>query len=178
MLSAKFLWIDALWLVLLAVSYVALARELTLVDRRTLLYGALIPDGLDVGRPAPNIARITQADIFVFLFADCGGCHELVDHLNDVQDRARLAVVVRDEREPAMAQSMAGRVRSDIEIFTGEVAQTLIESFSVHSAPIAFRVDRGLIVAKGYLRDATDIQGLILAAPTALGRPENVASVR
>jgi hypothetical protein len=176
MLNAKFLLIDSGWLVLLAFGYLVITRELALVDHRTRLYGASVPDGLEVGTPMPGIARISQGDIFVFLFADCGGCQELLGHLKDVPDPSRLAVVIRDEKEQAMVQTMAQRVPKGIKTYSGESAQKLIEGFNVHSAPIAFRVRRGLIVAKGYLRDAGDIRNLSQGMLTMSRGAGNVAS--
>jgi hypothetical protein len=164
--SGDLLAIDAAWLLVLAFGYLAISRELALVDHRTRLYGSSVPDGLDVGAPAPIVARITPADLFIFLFGDCGGCHELLAHLSDVKDRTGLAVVVRDETNPKLVETMARRVPSDIITYTGELAQRLVDAFNVHSAPIAIGVNHGVVVAKGYLRNADDIERMMIGKAT------------
>jgi hypothetical protein len=158
--STTLFWLDGLWMLVLAFAYLVLRRELAILDLRTR-YGGSVPDGLEIGVPVPRIPGLVQADVFVFLFGDCGSCHDLVRQLGESHNSERLVIVVRDGSIPNSAHSLAHQLPHVITTHTGTLADRIAESFKVHSGPLGIAVSNGVVVAKGYLRHLDDIDLLV-----------------
>ena len=56
MSSGPLLWLDGVWMLLLAFAYLVLHRDLAILDLRTR-YGGSVPDGLEIGVRDNDLAR-------------------------------------------------------------------------------------------------------------------------
>jgi hypothetical protein len=160
MSSGPLLWLDGVWMLLLAFAYLVLHRDLAILDLRTR-YGGSVPDGLEIGVPVPRISGLKQADVYVFLFGDCSSCHELVRQLGDSHKSHGLVIVVTDGSIPNSGYSLAGQFPPAVTTHTGPLADRIAESFKVHSGPLGICVSNGVVVAKGYLRHMDDVELLV-----------------
>lgn len=163
--SAPILWLDGVWMLLLAFGCVVLRRESAILDLRTR-YGGSVPDGLEIGVAVPRIPGVATASVFVFLFGDCSSCHDLVSELGKIETKSqRLAVVVGDGSLPNSALTLVGQLPPTVTTHTGVLADRVAASFKVHSGPLGIAVSNGVVVAKGYLRHVDDIE--LLASGSA-----------
>lgn len=160
------------WLLLLALGLLVVRRELSILQDRVAVSGAAPADGLAVGALAPQFPGMRSDDVVLFFFGDCEPCHEVATEVARSADPGGFACVVSDG---TMAGSSAGFrqiLPEDARVLTGDEAAAVRDRYKVHSGPFGVAVSRGLVVAKGILRYADDLEHLHSAAyrATSVGR--------
>jgi len=160
------LWLEAGWLTMLALGYIVVRREVFILDARTKRYSDIVPDGLEIGAHVPKTAGVARADLFVFLFGDCDSCHELADDLNNLAEGIRLALVVGEGAAANGTDSLLRKLPKRFITYTGMTAQNLANAFRVHSGPLGIAMENDVVVAKGYLRHAQDVERVMAIKTT------------
>jgi hypothetical protein len=152
------------WLILLALGYLVVRRELSILQDRVAVSGAAPADGLAVGALAPQFPGRRPDDVVLFFFGDCEPCHEVAAEVARFADLKRFFCVISDG---TMAGSSAGfreLLPENARVLTGEEATAVRERYKVRSGPFGVAVSEGLVVAKGVLRYADDLDHLRRAA--------------
>lgn len=156
------------WTVLLGFVALVLWRDVRILEARLATGGSLVANGIEIGAPAPRVARAASARAVVFLSDTCDVCLEVAADLGRVRDPRALTVVVGDtggDRAALLATLPAGP-----RVVQGEEAKAWERGFDVRVAPFAVVLDDGIVTGKGHLRGAADVDRLT-AAPGADGPP-------
>ncbi|TMR93145.1 hypothetical protein [Nonomuraea basaltis] len=156
--------VSSVWLLLLTLGLLIVRRELSILQDRVAVSGAAPADGLAVGALAPPFPGLRPDDVVLFFFGDCEPCHEVATQVAGSAEPGAFACVVSDG---TMAGSSAGFARilpDDARVLTGDEAGAVRERYKVHSGPFGVAVSNGLVVAKGVLRSADDLEHLHRAA--------------
>lgn len=164
--------VASVWLLLLALGLLVVRRELSILQDRVAVSGAAPADGLAVGALAPQFPGMRPDDVVLFFFGDCEPCHEVATEVARSADPGGFACVVSDG---TMAGSSAGFrqiLPENARVLTGDEAAAVRDRYKVHSGPFGVAVSNGLVVAKGILRYAADLEHLHNAAyrATSVGR--------
>jgi hypothetical protein len=144
------------WLVLLAVGVLVVWRELLVLRARVGRYGSAVTDGLDVGQVAPAGPGLPRTGVAVFVFGDCGSCHELTAAMDDPARWPDVTFVVGDGAEPGSSTALA-ELAGRFPVIAGPAADRIARSWRVNSGPLGLAVRDGVVYAKGYLRDGGDV---------------------
>ena len=161
----RLLWFDMGWLLVLLLGFVLLRRELAILALRFELYPGAVPDGLDIGFVAPRSTGTSDTRLFLFVFGDCGVCHELVRQLVKFDNPRVLTVIAQDGTIPDGAISLVSQLPQEVEAYSGTRAEDVANAFWVHSGPFAIAVRNRVVVAKGYLRNLEDVKRFGMAVP-------------
>jgi hypothetical protein len=167
--------VAAVWLALLGFGALVIRRELQLLQDRVRSIGRTPMDGLAVGSFAPRVPGLARDDVVLFLFGDCAPCHEIVDTLGRSLWPDRFLCVVNDGTIPGSDESVLANLPGEVRRVSGSDARAALERFQVHSAPFGVAVVGGLVVAKGTLRDASELDVLLHAVDGRKPLPISVA---
>ncbi|MEV6862875.1 hypothetical protein AB0M44_17975 [Streptosporangium subroseum] len=148
------------WLFLLGIGLLVVRRELSLLQDRVTASGSAAADGLAIGAPAPRFPGMRPDDVILFFFGDCAPCHELATEVARSADPYRFASVVSDGTMPDSASSVRELLADDARAMVGDEAAAVRQQYKVHSGPFGVAVSGGLVVAKGVLRHAEDLEHL------------------
>ena len=155
--------VAAVWLALLGFGALVIHRELQLLQDRVSSIGRTPMDGLAVGSFAPRVPGLARDDVVLFLFGDCAPCHDVVDALGRNLWPDRFLCVVNDGTVPGSGESVLANLPDGVRRVSGADARSALERYQVHSAPFGVAVAGGLVVAKGTLRDADELDVLLHA---------------
>jgi hypothetical protein len=144
------------WLLLLAGGCLVVWRELLVLRARVGRYGLAVTDGLDVGQVVPAEPGLPRTGVAVFVFGDCGSCHELAAAMDDPARWPDVTFVVGDGAEPGSSAALAG-LAGRFPVVTGPPAEQAARSWRVNSGPLGLAVRDGVVYAKGYLRHGEDV---------------------
>lgn len=154
----------AVWLILLLLGLLVVRRELSILQDRVAVSGNALTDGLAVGAVAPPFPGLRDNDVVMFFFGDCEPCHEVATEVARSADPAGFACVVSDGTMPGSAEGFRRILHADSRALIGAEGAAVRERYKVHSGPFGVAVSGGLVVAKGVLRYADDIEQLYHAA--------------
>jgi hypothetical protein len=160
----------ALLLLLAALVTVSLWREVSVLEARVRLAGAIPIDGPEIGTLAPSSVR-NRDGVYLFLSDDCVACHEVAADLGRLRGDegfSTLAIRVHDDHSPD-AQILAS-LPSEVLRLPEETGDRIVSDLAIRATPLAIAVRGGLIAAKGYLRGAEDLR--------EIGRPLLVGEER
>lgn len=176
MISPAALGILASWLLLLCLATLAVKRELLILGRRLARYGIAVSDGVEPGEVVRSTTKSTGSNgVFVFLFGDCGSCHEFLAGLGDPANWPSVLLVIGDGITPGSADDLRALARGFVAVI-GEEANRMAREFRVHSGPLAVAVRHGVVQAKGYLRHRSDLMHLLqmtMAPQSTIARDED-----
>lgn len=144
------------WLLLLAAGCLVVWRELFVLRARVGRYGVAVTDGIDVGQVAPASPGLPRTGVAVFVFGDCGSCHELTATMDDPARWPDVTFVVGDGAEPGSSAGLAD-LAGRFPVVAGPAAEQLARSWQVNSGPLGLAVRDGVVYAKGYLRHGDDV---------------------
>ncbi|GGO66683.1 hypothetical protein [Nonomuraea cavernae] len=148
------------WLLLLSFGLLVVRRELSILQDRVAVSGAAPADGLAIGALAPRFPGLRADDVVLFFFGDCAPCHELATEVARSADPGRYACVVSDGAMPGSAAGVRALLPADARALVGEEAAAVRQRYKVHSGPFGVAVSDGLVVSKGVLRYAEDLEQL------------------
>lgn len=154
----------SVWLLLLGLGLLVVRRELSILQDRVAVSGAAPADGLAVGALAPHFPGLRSDDVVLFFFGDCEPCHEMAGEVAKSADPGVFACVVSDGTMPGSSAGLARMLPQDARVLSGDAAATVRERFKVRSGPFGVAVADRLVVAKGVLRHAGDVDRLRHAA--------------
>lgn len=158
--SPALLWIDAIWIAVLAFLALVVQRELSVLQALVRANGGgAVADGPEIGSAVPRRARTGDDRLFVFLFGDCPPCHEVADRLHRLPGHCDLTIVVTDGGLLGSSASVLPLIptRPRLTLLTGRTGEQHRAALRVHSGPFAVMTRGGVVTAKGYLRGETDI---------------------
>jgi hypothetical protein len=146
------------WTALLAFVSLVLWRDVRILEARIEPGGSLVANGIEIGSPAPRVARAAAARTVVFLTDACDVCLDVASDLGRVRDLLDLTVVVGDTGgdRAALLATLPGGPR----VVVGDEARAWEREFDVRVAPFAVVLDDGLVAGKGHLRGAADVDRL------------------
>ncbi|MEV1167892.1 hypothetical protein [Nonomuraea sp. NPDC049784] len=156
--------VSFVWLLILALGLLVVRRELSILQDRVAVSGAAPADGLAVGALAPQFPGLRSDDVVLFFFGDCEPCHEVATEVARSADPGGFACVVSDGTMAGSSTGFARILPEDARVLTGDEAGAVRERYKVHSGPFGVAVSDGLVVAKGVLRYADDLERLHHAA--------------
>jgi hypothetical protein len=162
--STALLAVSSVWLLVLALGLLVVRRELAILQDRVAVSGDTPADGLAVGAPAPQFPGLRPDDVVLFFFGDCEPCHEVATELSRFADPGAFACVVSDGTLAGSSAGFRPILPEDARVLTGDEAGAVRERYKVHSGPFGVAVSGGLVVAKGVLRYADDLDHLHRAA--------------
>lgn len=160
MSSPVLLWVDAAWLLILAFLSLVVYREYALLRTRIALEDTKVSDGPEIGSLAPRIARTSSDRVHLFLFGDCGACHELAAKLNRSPLELPVEISVGDGVHAGSAADLLRSIRQSetVTVIGGEQAERRRLAFGVNSGPFAIVVRNDVVSSKGYPRDSQDLR--------------------
>jgi hypothetical protein len=145
-----------IWSLLLAAGCLVVWRELLVLRARVGRYGIAVTDGLDVGQVVPAGPGLPRTGVAVFVFGDCGSCHELAAAMDDPARWPDVTFVLGDGAEPGSSASLAA-LTGRFPVVTGPAAEQIARDWRVNSGPLGLAVRDGVVYAKGYLRHGGDV---------------------
>ncbi|WP_214416055.1 hypothetical protein [Sphaerisporangium fuscum] len=154
----------AVWLILVGLGLLVVRRELAILQDRVANSGAAPADGLAVGAVAPRFPGMREDDVVLFFFGDCEPCHEVAEEVARSADPSRFACVVSDGTLEGSSTGFGELLPAQARVLTGDEATSVRERYKVRSGPFGVAVSGGLVVAKGVLRYADDLEHLRRAA--------------
>jgi hypothetical protein len=154
------------WIALLAGVVAVLWRDVVLMERRVVSAGGTAANGLEIGAAVTRKLTDTGSVVVVFLGDTCDVCFDIAADLHRVNMPDHLvAVVVAHGGDGA---ALAGLLPDGTRVIRDAATTAWVQAFDVHVSPFAMRVDNGVIVAKGHVRGAGDVNALM---PASAGVP-------
>jgi hypothetical protein len=173
----ELLILDAIWLALLAVVTLGIARETAVLRNTRHRRDGRPLQGLPLGAAAPRVAGVgVHADeVLLFLDPHCSPCAQVVRTLRPEDAVLRLVpVVVGAPGDPAV-QRMVDDVPHAGTWYTGPAADRVRRAYRVTSEPFAVCTEGGFVYAKAFLRHAGDLRRTARRPGTTAGpAPEPV----
>jgi hypothetical protein len=166
--SAAVLTFLGVWVILLGFGTVVVWRELLVLRARVVRYGVAVTDGPDVGGIARRQEGVPRTGVVIFVFGDCGPCHELAAGLGDPADWPGVGFVVGDGAEPGSSVALS-ELAARFPVVTGPAAAEVALAWRVNSGPLGLAIRDDVVQAKGYLRHADDVRLLVRAVRDAAG---------
>jgi hypothetical protein len=160
MSSPALLWIDAVWLLILAFLALVVYREYALLRTRIELEETKVSDGPEIGSLAPRGSRSSDDRVYLFLFGDCGACHELAAKLNRTSIEIPIEIAVGDGVHAGSGADLLDSIKPlpGVTVISGAQAERRRLAFGVNSGPFAIVVRNDVVSSKGYPRDSQDLR--------------------
>jgi hypothetical protein len=156
----ELLILDAIWLALLTVVTLGVARE-TAVLRNTLhRRDGRRMQGPPLGAAAPRVAGVGvhADDVLLFLAPDCPPCAQVVRTLRPEDAALGLVPVIAGPADDPAVRRMVDAIPHAGTWYAGPVASRLRRVYRVASEPFAIRTEGGIVQAKAFLRHAGDLR--------------------
>lgn len=169
----ELLILDAIWLALLAVVTLGIAREAAVL-RNTLHRRDGRPlQGPPLGAAAPRVAGVGvhADDVLLFLDPHCPPCAQVVRTLRPEDVALKLVPVIAGPPDDPAVRRMVDGVPHAGAWYTGPAADRLRRAYRVTSEPFAVCTEGGIVHAKAFLRNAEDLRRTARQATVAAQRP-------
>jgi hypothetical protein len=156
------------WVVVLAAVAVVLWRDVLLMERRLVFAGGSAANGLEIGAAVSRRLPHADAGLVVFLGDTCDVCFDVAEQLSYIQAADELVIVVVPHG--GAGDALAELLPEEARVVRGEAAEVWSRAFDVHVAPFAVHVENGVVVGKGHLRGAGDVDALTAVTPSEARR--------
>lgn len=169
------LLLNLVWTAALLLGAVAILRQAEILQNRVLTIGLTAMDGPDVGAVLPMVGDVAfpRDGLLLFLAATCAPCRDLAAALHEPQlSSARVSTnVVVTGPSDEVVQNFAVALPRGVIVHVGSAARVLRDALGVRWEPLVLRIENGIVVAKGHIRNAHQLSRLVGLNPPTVKSP-------